>query len=590
MHNPPPIYDRPPEYTKMIEERDVMVPMRDGVRIAVDIYRPDAPGKFPALLAFAIHNKDLQAPEICDFLPPQPAWSHLWTGAQEAGDTRFLVSRGYAHVIANPRGVGKSEGFPGPHPFVGVETDVYDLIEWISQQAWCDGNIGMIGISAFAGAQWVAAKQQPPHLKAIFPYDPCGCYGFRDSFPGGVLHTFMYLLDHLNVMHIIRDKPGVLPPELEQLWKEAMNNPDYKMYPHVYNVLTQKGQHMRGFFYTLINPFDTEENVKRAEDDFERIKVPVYTGSGWYAYTYKIHLLGAQHWYWGLKVPKKLVFTGPAHLERPWHALHNEILRWYDYWLKGINTGIMNEKPVKIWVMGANKWLAADDWPIPDTKWTKFYLHSWGRLRTEPYKPSSRDSYDEPDAFVQMPPTMTRTIQKLRYMTDPLSEDTLVIGPIALYLYASIDQEDTTWIVILKDVGPDVSVRTAREGETEIPTNLPERELTRGWLKASHRALDPKRSKPWKPWHPLTREAWKPVKPGEIELYAIEILPTANLFKAGHRICLEITSLDLPTGVAGATNVEYIPYHICSSKTTLHKIYHNERYPSHLLLPIIPNK
>jgi putative CocE/NonD family hydrolase len=187
-----------------------------------------------------------------------------------------------------------------------------------------------------------------------------------------------------------------------------------------------------------------------------------------------------------------------------------------------------------------------------------------------------------------MPPTQTDTIQRLRFMTDPLPEDTLVAGPSALYLYAAIDQEDTNWIVILKDVGPDVSVRTAREGERSVPTNLPERELTRGWLKASHRALDKKRSKPWKPWHPLTMKAWQPVVPGEINEYAIEILSTANLFQKGHRICLDITSLDLPTGTAGATNVEYIPYHICSSRTTVHKVYHSEKYPSYLLLPVIP--
>jgi len=173
-------------------------------------------------------------------------------------------------------------------------------------------------------------------------------------------------------------------------------------------------------------------------------------------------------------------------------------------------------------------------------------------------------------------------------MTDPLSEEVLMIGPAALYLFASIDQEDTNWIIILKDVGPDESVRTAREGEQSIPRSIHERELTRGWLKASHRALDPGRSRPWRPWHPLTKEAWQPVVPGEINEYAIEICSTANLFKKGHRICLDITSLDLPTGVAGATNTEYIPYHICSSKTTVHRIYHNEKYPSYLLLPLIP--
>jgi putative CocE/NonD family hydrolase len=331
-----------------------------------------------------------------------------------------------------------------------------------------------------------------------------------------------------------------------------------------------------------------EETTIKTEEDLAKVEVPTYTGSGWYGYTYKSHLQGAQNYYSLVKVPKKLLFTGPAHLERPFHSFHDEILRWYDYWLKGIDTGIMNEPPVKVWVMGANQWRYGDDWPLPETQWTKYYLHSWERLRREPFTPSAHEAYEEPDGFIQMPPTQTNTIQRLRYMTDPLPEDTLMIGPSALYLNAAIDQEDTNWIVILKDIGPDVSVRTVREGERQVSADLPERELTRGWLKASHRRLDPKRSKPWRPWHLLTREASKPVVPAEINEYAIEILSTANRFERGHRICLDITCLDLPTGTSGATNSEYIPYHVCSSKTTVHKIYHNERYPSYLLLPIIP--
>jgi uncharacterized protein len=572
---------------RMAQDRDVMVPMRDGGSLCVDVYRPDGPGRFPALLAVAPHNKDLQTPDLVEGMPPQPAWSTLWTGAIESGDSDYFVSRGYAHVIGNERGTGKSGDGSSS------EWDSYDLIEWIAQQEWCDGNVGMVGISAFGGAQLQAALRQPPHLKAIFPYDPRGTFGdrmFIDRYPGGVLHLFFYLLDHMGVQHGRKGAPGVLPPEKERLWKAAVKNPDFKMYGHVYNVLVQKGQHMPHFFDILLSPYDTDDGVKRVEAGFERIKIPVYTGAGWYAYTYKQHLQGAQNWFSGIHVPKKMMFTGPAHLERPFHSIHDEILRWYDYWLKGVDTGIMQEPPVKIWVMGDNAWHYGEDWPLPETKWTKYFLHSWQRLRKEPFAASSRDAYQEPDAFLQMPPTQTNTIQGLRYMTEPLSEDTLIIGPISLYLYASIDQEDTNWIVILKDVGPDVSVRTAREGEKDIQEDLPERELTRGWLKASHRAVDAMRSKPWKPWHPLTREAQKPVVPGEINEYAIEILSTANLFRKGHRICLDITSLDLPTGTAGATNVEYIPYHICSSKTTVHKIYHNEQYPSHLLLPVIDKK
>jgi hypothetical protein len=367
-----------------------------------------------------------------------------------------------------------------------------------------------------------------------------------------------------------------------------MQNADYRMYPQVFNVLTQKGQHMPPYFELLIDPFDKQETIDAAESAIEQIKVPSYTGAGWYAYTYKTHLNGAQNYFERLRAPKKLMFAGPAHLERPFHSLHGEMLRWYDNWLKNIDTGIMDEPAVRYWVMGANEWRSGSDWPLPETQWTKFYLNSWERLQTAPFTPSSADDEIPPDAFVQMPPTQTNRIDKLRYLTEPLPEDLLIAGPAVLNLFAEIDQDDTNWIVSLKDVGPDVSVRTVREGEREISHDLTEREITRGWLKASHRALDSKRSKPWRPWHPLTRAAQRKITPGAVENYAIEIMATANLFRRGHRICLEIMSADMPTGVGGATNAEYVPNHICSSKTTLHKAYHDARRPSHLLLPVIP--
>jgi uncharacterized protein len=583
---PPGNYDRAPSYRGMIAEKDVAVPMRDCVNLSIDIYRPDSAEKFPALLAFSIYNKDLQGPDVAKTLPPQPAWSSLWAGLLEAGDTKFFVSRGYVHVIGSPRGVGKSDGGGSR------QWDSYDLIEWIAAQPWCDGNVGMVGISGFGAEQFHVARQNPPHLKAIFPLDPRGAFGvmgsFREEYPGGVLHLFRYLIMHFAAMHQNKGKPGTLSPERETLWQEAMKNPDYRMYPHIYNVLTQKGQHMPPYFDLLIDPYDKEAVVRDAEQALERIKVPTYTGAGWYAYTYKTHLNGAQNYFEKISAPKKLMFTGPAHLERPFHSFHGEILRWHDHWLKNIETGIMSEPPVRYWVMGANEWRSGSDWPLPETQWTKFYLKSWERLQAAPFTPSSVDDELPPDAFVQMPPTQTNIVQKLRYMTDPLPEELLIVGPAALNLFAAIDQEDTNWIVTLKDVGPDPTVRTVREGERELPQDLHEREITRGWLKASHRAVDLARSKPGRPWHPLTRQAQQKVKPGEITEYAIEIMATANLFRRGHRICIEIASADMPTGVGGATNAEYVPNHISSSKTTLHKIYHDAQRPSHLLLPVIP--
>jgi predicted acyl esterase len=578
------------DVVKLMAERDIEVAMRDGTKLAVDVYRPEAAGKYPVLYASALHNKDIQGPDIADVLPPQPAHAPLWFGPIEAGDTRRFVANGYVHVIAQPRGSAKSEGHYG-----NEDSDHYDMIEWIVRQPWSDGNVGMVGISGYAGEQWRAAAQGHPALKAIFPYDACsaygGMFGFRDFNPGGVLHTFPYLLDVFSTVHEPRGKPGKLPAEEEALWQKAMSNRDFKQYVNLYNILTQKGQRTFVMYLMMTRPWEADGTVERAEEIFRKIKIPFYTGSGAYAYTYKLHWLGAQNYFQNIKAPKKLLFTGPAHLERPFHQYHDEVIRWYDHWLKGRDTGIMDEPPVRYWLMGANEWRTAADWPLPQTHWTKFYLSSWEELSTTPPRPAAEvgSSAHEPDAFMQMPLTKTTRIERLRYMTDPLAVDMTVVGPIALTLYAAIDADDTNWIVVLKDVGPDVSVRTAREGERDVPATLQERELTRGWLKASYRALDEGRSKPWAPFHKLTREAIKPVVPGEIVEYRIQILATANRFKAGHRICLDITCMDVPTGTGAMTNVEYIPYHVCSSKTVSHRIYRDTERPSHLLLPVIPD-
>ena len=283
------------------------------------------------------------------------------------------------------------------------------------------------------------------------------------------------------------------------------------------------------------------------------------------------------------------MFAGPAHLERPFHSLHGEILRWHDHWLKNIDTGIMDEPPVRYWVMGANEWRSAADWPLPETQWTKFYLNSWERLQTDAVHAVERRGELPPDAFVQMPPTQTNAVQKLRYLTDPLPNDVLVVGPAVLNLFAAIDQDDTNWIITLKDVGPDVSVRSVREGEREMPQDLPERELTRGWLKASHRALDPERSKPWRPWHPLTRgrrkrrscrarstntrsRSWRPP--------TCSAAAIASASRSRAPTCRPASPAPPMPNTCPTTS--------SAAGTTLHKIYHDAQRPSHLLLPIIP--
>jgi predicted acyl esterase len=188
-----------------------------------------------------------------------------------------------------------------------------------------------------------------------------------------------------------------------------------------------------------------------------------------------------------------------------------------------------------------------------------------------------------------MPLNLTNKIQKLRYVTSPLAEDIEITGPMSFHFWAEIDQEDTNWIITIKDLGPDISVERTKKTNPAWPP-LFEQEITRGWLKASHRAVDETRSLPGQPYHTLTRKAKQPVMPGEVVRYDVEVMPTSTLFKKDHRICLEISSMDVPSGGSGISANQSTPYHVCSSKTTVHKIYRGQQYPSHLLLPVIPQE
>lgn len=222
----------------------------------------------------------------------------------------------------------------------------------------------------------------------------------------------------------------------------------------------------------------------------------------------------------------------------------------------------MDEPPVKIFVTGANRWRYENEWPLPETQWTKFYLRSWESLSQDPERYN-----DEPDSFMQQPLWVSSKRQSIKYLTAPMTEDLEIIGPIGLHLFASIDVDDTNWIAELYDVD-----------EHGI-----EQFLGRGNLKASHRAIDESRSKPWQPYHPHTSA--EPVTPGQIYEYPIEVAPIANMFRIGHRIKLEIKSMVSPTDPEML--IHYHPL-LCSSKTTAHKIYRNKEYQSHLVLPVIP--
>jgi predicted acyl esterase len=552
-----------PKYS-IKEERDIYVPMRDGVRLAVDIFKPVGRGKFPAIVSLSPYVKDSQDGY---FLPPQSIDKPLWDGSIEAGDTGYIVPRGYVHIIADHRGSGKSEGEFGPNTPIGK--DGYDLVEWVAKQPWCDGNVGMMGYSAYSQSQFFAAVEQPPHLKAIF-FSGTAPDAYRGlAYTGGILCLFMRGLEKTCgtsgqcYREYVPITMQTLPKEeVERRRQELLNNRDIRYCPNAYQILHFPNKNSR-FFDALMNPYDGPywwalSPYRHAN----KVRVPTYLCSPWGHFFMPV---GIFKLFDGLKGPRKLMFTQHRHDARPWRTALDVQLRWYDHWLKGIDTGIMDEPPLSLFIFGSNQWRYEKEWPLPRTKWVKFYLRCWEVLSSEGPEIFS----DEPDCFLQQPLHLSLKKDSVRYVTPPLPEDLQVIGPAALYFYASIDQDDTNWIVKLFDLD---------EKGSEV------RYLGTSYLKASHRAVDKNLSKPYAPWHPHTKESIEVIKPGEIYEYAIELLPIGNVFKAGHRIKLEIFSME--HGKDPEMIDHYHP-HVCSSKTTVHKIYRDRQHPSHLLLPII---
>jgi predicted acyl esterase len=539
---------------KVVVERDVKIPMSDGVEINADIFRPDIDEAFPAIFGFHPYNQMAQTAPITTqsfsinfFKNPGQEEGNAYI---EAGDPNAYVSRGYIYVIANVRGTGQSGG---KYPFLAhpEAQDGAEVIEWIAEQPWCNGNVGMFGASYFAWIQLYIAALNPPHLKCIFaPW--AGTDLYRDSvYHGGILgHGFWRMwafgsthncrvespsFSKEDIGKILEDKDIAGVPELVQI----LRNPQMGVNPILVDLLR----------HPYDGPYWDERKV-----NYGPIKVPAYIGCCWGMYG--LHLPGTFRSWENLKVPKKMLVGPPAYMDRPVYQLQYESLRWFDHWLKGMETGIMDEAPIKLFMMGKNEWKEAEEWPLPETRWTPFYLHPNGVTYERLCWPD-----EVSDSFEDSPWGRG----SLEYSSPILVENTEIVGPIVLNLFASTTDDEVFWFVSLREVDA--------EGNERI--------LTRGWLRGSHREVDPNRSKPWEPFHPHTKS--EPLTPGEIYEFNIPIVPTANLFKAGSRIKLKISGTDDQANNPLEMNAGG---HIHRQSASRIKVYHNADYPSHLLLPI----
>ena len=510
----------------MAHDDDVAVPMRDGVTLLADVHRPAELGRYPVLVAASPYPRQIQnlgAP----------------AGFIEAGASDFFVPRGYVHVIANCRGTSGSGGTFGF--FDGQERrDMHDLVEWAAQQPWSNGNVGMVGISYFAGTQMEAAVERPPHLKAIMPiagtfdlYESATHHGLMSS---GFLTPFLYMI-------------GMTSGHTNKLWRSKLMDamPALLLTPAIHKKFeTANGEAAIAGLKVLLklhhdpHPWDDLWRAIAAEHPFrdgwwedrnllpllDRIEVPVYAGCDWM--NVPLHLPHTFKAYERLTNSKHLqvAMMGEHGLAWPWESLHIEALAWFDHWLKEKDTGILEGPRFRYIVPEAEGWRTSDVWPICEATHHSYALRADAVLSEDEGEGGSRTymnlggGLNRPGQSETDPPGM------LHWTTPTLPRDLDLTGTIELQLDAACTAPDTAFIVLLQDVD---------ENENAI-------NVTSGYLRASLRKVDEAASKPGAPTLPC--DTFEAVPIGQKVDYRIPVVPNARRFKAGHKLRLCLTSDD----------------------------------------------
>ncbi len=545
----------------ILVEKDVAVPMRDGARLKADVFRPDDAGRFPAIVNLGPYQKDkVWVPP--DDLEEKPNPLMNW----ETVNPQWWVPKGYAAVRVDARGTGKSPGQGEPWSFQ-ESVDFYDAIEWAAAQPWCSGKVGLAGISYFAINQWFVANHQPPSLKAIIPWE-----GFADLYRdalyhGGILNQFMtnWFVTHL-AHHLIgrayRDNPDTW--QSNTLWKWLRNNLD------------------SGAF-------------RGEQAQWDRITVPMLTAGNWSGMG--LHLRGNTEAFLRAATPnKKLRIHCGTHV----HPFYTEDgrrdqLRFFDHWLKGIDNGFMDEPPVKLAIRtggGAYHWRFETEWPLERTQWTRLYFdlsapaagrpaNSGALVAHNPPRTSSRSYFasgltkggSSSASSTFLASGAMQAGMGLSLDTAPFERDTEITGPVAALLHVSSSTEDMDLFLTIRNIDPDGNDvwEVGQQGQ-QVP-------VAKGWLRASHRELDPTLSLPYRPYHRHRQRLY--LKPDEIVEVQVEIWPTSMVFRRGHRLRLDVQPRD------GVGSMHYTHYH-ADYNTGTNTIYAGGDRPSYLLLPVIP--
>jgi uncharacterized protein len=576
---------------RLIFERNLEVSMRDGCILRADLFRPDTSEKLPVLINRTPYNKTV------------PMVYGLVLDALRAAEA------GYNVLIQDCRGRFASDGTFTC--FVDEARDGYDTIEWAARQPWSNGKVGTYGASYMGVTQWLAATLAPPHLCAMAPTVTASNYHDGWTYQGGAFSLFFnvsWTMAALAPPRLMRERSGDAESAKElgaviggiDLMREHMNMLPLRDFP-----MFRRGAPY--FFDWLAHPaYDQYWRALSIEENHARIHVPALNLGGWY----DIFQGGTIRNFIGMRTrgASDIARSGQRLMMGPWnHAipltnlvgavdfgLHSNavsadldgmVLRFFDRWLKGKGDGA-GDSPVRLFVMGINRWRDEKEWPIPGTEFRSYYLHSRGRANSahgDGALATEAPGAEPPDTFLYNPLDPAPTIggglccypgalqggafdqaqvehraDVLVYSTEPLAEDVEVTGPVTLKLYASSSAPDTDFTAKLVDVGPCGFARN----------------LTDGIIRARFRESPSEE---------------KLLAPGKVTEFKIDLWSTANVFKAGHRIRLEVSSSNFPRFDRNP-NTGHELFADAEVRPAMQTVMHDRGFASHLTLPIAPRR
>lgn len=564
---------------------DVPITMDDGLVLRADVFRPVKDGKYPVILSYGPYAKSLAFQDgypsawqrMAEKHPDVTAGSSNLYQSWEVADPEKWVPHDYVCVRVDSRGAGCSPGFIDH--FSPRETkDFYDCIEWAGVQPWSNGKVGLNGISYYGINQWQVASLQPPHLAAMCIWEGAADW-YRDmTHHGGMLSTFWenwYDMQVKTVQYGVGERG-----RRSRVHSELVCGPE--------TLSESELAKNRSDFGTEITSHPMDDDYHRARSaKWDKIVTPLFSAANWGGQG--LHPRGNFEGYVRAASRQKWL---EAHGIEHWTHFYTDYgreqqLRFFDYFLHGKKEGWAKQPKVLLQVRHIDRFVprAENEWPLKRTRWTKFYLDPSAMMLTT----------KRPSGVAQL--KFSAMNDGLTFLTAPLAKETEITGPSALKLFASSSTSDADFFVVLRVFTGDLK-EIVFQGAID-----PHTPVGQGWLRASHRKLDKKLSKPYRPYH--THDEKRPLKKNQVVELDIEIWPTSIVVPAGYRVGLSIRGKDYEYGGASGGKLSNFknelkgcgpflhddprdrPSAIFSGSTSLH---FGRGGAPYLLLPIIPPK